>query len=77
MIIIQLPDGSGDGRRKKNKSGEDGSYRTAQVSHGDGRRKKSKKGDGRLMCIASDFIRGPKKRGGRLSDSGHCLSTHR
>ena len=24
------------------KSGEDGSYRTAQVSHGDGRRKKSK-----------------------------------
>ena len=38
----QLPDGSGDGRRKKNKSGEDGSYRTAQVSHGDGRRKKSK-----------------------------------
>ena len=38
----QLPDGSVDGRRKKNKSGEDGSYRTAQVSHGDGRRKKSK-----------------------------------
>ena len=38
----QLPDGSGDGRSKKNKSGEDGSYRTAQVSHGDGRRKKSK-----------------------------------
>ena len=38
----QLPNGSGDARRKKNKSGEDGSYRTAQVSHGDGRRKKSK-----------------------------------
>ena len=38
----ELPDDSGDGRRKKNKSGEDGSYRTAQVSHGDGRRKKSK-----------------------------------
>ena len=35
-------DGLGDRRRKKNKSGEDGSYRTAQVSHGDGRRKKSK-----------------------------------
>ena len=29
------------------------------------------------MCIASDFIRGPKKRGGRLSDSGHCLGTLR
>ena len=27
---------------EKSKSGEDGSYRTAQVSHGDGRRKKSK-----------------------------------
>ena len=38
----QLPDGSGDGRRKKNKSGEDGSYRTAKVSHGDRRRKKGK-----------------------------------
>ena len=42
MKMRQLTDGSGDGRRKKNKSGEDGSYRTAQVSHGDGRRKKSK-----------------------------------
>ena len=39
---IRLPDGSGDGQRKKNKSGEDDSYLTAQVSHGDGRRKKSK-----------------------------------
>ena len=38
----QLPDGSGDGRKKTNITGEDGSYRTAQVSHGDGRRKKSK-----------------------------------
>ena len=28
----QLLDGSGDGRRKKNKSGEDGSYRTAQLA---------------------------------------------
>ena len=42
MKMRQLPDGSGDGRRKKNKSGEDGSYRTAQVSHGDGRRKKKR-----------------------------------
>ena len=28
--------------KKESKSGEDGSYRTAQVGHGDGRRKKSK-----------------------------------
>ena len=26
MKMRQLPDGSGDGRRKKNRSGEDGSY---------------------------------------------------
>ena len=38
----QLPNGSGDGRRKKSKSGEDGSYQTAQVGHGDGGTKKSK-----------------------------------
>ena len=39
----QLTDGSGDGLRKKNKSGsgEDGSYITAQVSHGDGRKRKA------------------------------------
>ena len=42
MRQLTLTDDSGDGRRKKNKSGEDGSYWTAQVSHGDGRRKKSK-----------------------------------
>ena len=49
MNMGQLSDGSGDGQRKKNKSGEDGSYRTAQVSHGDGWRKKSKtEEDGRL-----------------------------
>ena len=28
----QLPDGSVDGRRKKNKSAEDGSYQTAQLA---------------------------------------------
>ena len=33
------------GRRKKSKTGEDGSYQTAQVGHGDGRRKKSKTGE--------------------------------
>ena len=38
----QLTDCSGDGRRKKNKSGEDGSYRTAQVSHGDGGERKAR-----------------------------------
>ena len=31
-----------DEERKKNKSEEDGSYRTAQINNGDGRRKKSK-----------------------------------
>ena len=38
----QLPDRLGDGRKKKNKSGEDGCYLTAQVSHIDGGRKKRK-----------------------------------
>ena len=33
--------GHGDGRRKKSKTGEDGSYNTAQVGPGD--RKKAKK----------------------------------
>ena len=42
----QLTDGSGDRRRKKSKSGEDGSYRTAHVSHGDGQRKKKTEEDG-------------------------------
>ena len=35
----------GDGRRKKRKNGEDGSYQTPQVGRGDGRRKKSKTGE--------------------------------
>ena len=39
MKMRQLPDGSGVGRRKKNKSGEDGSYRTAQVMETDEERK--------------------------------------
>ena len=34
--------GHGDGRRKKHKTGEDGSYQTAQIGHVDGRRKNSK-----------------------------------
>ena len=42
MKMRQLPDGSGEGRRKKNKSGEDGSYRTAQVSHGDDEERKAR-----------------------------------
>ena len=36
--------GHGDGRRKKSKTGDDGSYHTAQVGPGDRGRKKSKKG---------------------------------
>ena len=35
-----------DGRRKKSKTGEDGSYHTAQVGPGDRRCKKSKKWSG-------------------------------
>ena len=35
--------GHGGGRRKKSKTGEDGSYHTAQVGPGDRGRKKSKK----------------------------------
>ena len=31
-----------DGRRKKSKTGVDGSYQTAQVGHGDGRKKKAR-----------------------------------
>ena len=38
--------GHGDERRKKSKTGEDGSYHTAQVGHGDRRRIKSKKRKG-------------------------------
>ena len=34
---------TGDGRRKKSKTGEDGSNHTAQVAPADGERKKSKK----------------------------------
>ena len=37
----ELPNGSGDGRRKKSKTEEDGSYHTAEVSPGDRGRKKS------------------------------------
>ena len=37
--------GHGDGQSKKSKTGEDGSYQTAQVDHGDGRRKKRKTGE--------------------------------
>ena len=36
----------GDGKRKKSKTGGDGSYHTAQVGPGDRGRKKSKKGFG-------------------------------
>ena len=42
--MMQLPNGSGWQRRKKIKTGENGSYHTAQVGPGDRGRKKSKKG---------------------------------
>ena len=42
LRLETVPDHLGDGRKTKNKSEEDGSYSTAQVSHGDGGRKKRK-----------------------------------
>ena len=45
----------GDGRRKKSKTGEDGSYQTAQVGHGDGRTKKSKTGERRAKNNSFEF----------------------
>ena len=42
--MMQLPNGSGWPRRKKSKTGENGSYHTAQVGPGDRGRRKSKKG---------------------------------
>ena len=44
MVAYQTAQvGHGDGRRKKSKTGENGSYHTAQVGPGDRGRKKSKK----------------------------------
>ena len=51
--MIQLPNGSGWPRRKKSKTGENGSYHTAQVGPGDRGRKRSKKG---MNFIDLDFI---------------------
>ena len=42
--MMQLPNGSGWPRRKKSKTGDNGSYLTAQVGSGHRGRKKSKKG---------------------------------
>ena len=50
--------GHGDGRRKNSKTGEEGSYHTAQVGPGDRGRKKSKKWIGYvldLILIESGF----------------------
>ena len=41
--------GHGDGRRKKSKTGQDGSYHTSQIGLGNRGRKKSKK------CIGFDM----------------------
>ena len=46
--MMQLPNGSVwpcRQMKKKRKTGEDGSYQTAQVGHGDGRKKKIKTGE--------------------------------
>ena len=44
------------GRRKKSKTGEDGSYQTAQVGHGDGRKKENKTGeDGSYHTARTDL----------------------
>ena len=46
---MQIPNGSVwpclDGRRKKSKTKEDGSYQMAQVGHGDGQKRKRKTGE--------------------------------
>ena len=44
MVDTNAQVGHGDGRKKKSKTGEDGSYDTAQIGLGDRRRKKSKNG---------------------------------
>ena len=47
LSVYRVPvsrEGGRDGRRKKSKTGEDGSNHTAQAGPGDGGRKKSKKG---------------------------------
>ena len=62
MKMRQLTDGSGDGRRKKNKSGEDGSYRTAQVSHGDGGERKARL---KKMVATTQLRLAPEKEEGR------------
>ena len=48
--------GHGDGRRKKSKTGEDGSYHTAQVGPGDRGRKKWIEYYFDLICIEIGFL---------------------
>ena len=52
MQLSKVPVGHGDGRRKKSKTGEDGSNHTAEVGLGDRGRKKSKK---EWICFKFDF----------------------
>ena len=49
--MMQLPNGSGWPRRKKSKTGENGSYHTAPVGPGDRGRKKSKKRNELYMAL--------------------------
>ena len=44
MVATIAQVGHGDGLKKKSKTGEDGSYHTAQIVLGDRRRTKSKNG---------------------------------
>ena len=42
MVTTNAQVGHGEGQKKKSKTGEDGSYHTAQIGLGDRRRKKNK-----------------------------------
>ena len=55
--MMHLPNGSvwPCRQRKKSKTGEDGSYQTAQVGRGDGGRKKSKTGEDSSLPHTSDW----------------------
>ena len=59
--------GHGDGRRKKSKTGDDGSYHTAHVGPGDrGRKKRKKKRNGfdlDLICIEIGVLKNKKFQG--------------
>ena len=53
MVATNAQVGHGDRRKKKSKTGEDGSYHTAQIGLGDRRRKKSKN----VFVLKLDFFK--------------------